>query len=192
MPLTLHKLNFLVSHLKKGRKMLHSERSTQTHTPAGTYKHQCKVKPRFQLIRYPLATGTKQAAKEQYIIVCAPHYTFLSFSIISSMRMSPFWETLLSICVSHSQSSLFFSLNTAHSFSLSLTCCRRKETLKHLQRVNKNKIVNASKRCLKHFAPQCELLCPGKSAPATYLSLKQRGLVLQKLCVTLCEFRGKC
>lgn len=54
--------------------------------------------------------------------------TLRSFSIISSMLMSPFCETLLSICVSHSHSSLFFSLNTAHSFSFSLTCCLRKDS----------------------------------------------------------------
>lgn len=63
------------------------------------------------------------------------HITFVSFSIISSMLTSPFCETLLSMWVSHSHSSLFFSLNTAHSFSLSLTCCRRRHSYrKHRQR----------------------------------------------------------
>lgn len=54
--------------------------------------------------------------------------TLRSFSIISSMLMSPFCETLLSMLVSHSQSSLYFSLNTVHSFSFSLTCCRLRDS----------------------------------------------------------------
>lgn len=57
-------------------------------------------------------------------------FTLRSFSIISSILMSPFWETLLSILVSHSQSSLYFSLNTVHSFSFSLTCCLRRDSCK--------------------------------------------------------------
>lgn len=75
------------------------------------------------------STG-KKGAPGHMTLLSPPHppLTFLSFSIISSMRMSPFWETLPSIWVSHSQSSLFFSLKTAHSFSRSLTCCRLKET----------------------------------------------------------------
>lgn len=75
------------------------------------------------------STG-KKGAPGHMTLLSPPHppLTFLSFSIISSIRMSPFWETLPSIWVSHSQSSLFFSLKTAHSFSRSLTCCRLKET----------------------------------------------------------------
>lgn len=55
-------------------------------------------------------------------------FTLRSFSIISSMLMSPFWDTLLSMLVSHSQSSLYFSLKTVHSFSFSLTCCLRSDS----------------------------------------------------------------
>lgn len=54
--------------------------------------------------------------------------TLRSFSIISSMLTSPFWDTLLSMLVSHSQSSLYFSLKTVHSFSFSLTCCLRSDS----------------------------------------------------------------
>ena len=54
--------------------------------------------------------------------------TLQSFSIISSMLTSPFWDTLDSMLVSHSQSSLYFSLNTVHSFSFSPTCCLRRDS----------------------------------------------------------------
>ena len=48
-----------------------------------------------------------------------------SFSILPPTLMPPFWETLLSVWVSHSHSPLLLSSNPDHSSSFSLTCSRR-------------------------------------------------------------------
>lgn len=64
---------------------------------------------------YPVRSGT-------------PHPTFFSFSIMSSILMSALYVTLLSICVSHSQSSLFFLLKITQALRQSAISCLRRET----------------------------------------------------------------
>lgn len=161
--------------------------TAREHKYAASLEHPFQVKPWFQLIQYSLCNTKAAKSKRKYVSIHALHDTFLSFSIISSMTMSPFWETLLSICVSHSQSSLFFSLKTAHSFSFSLTCCRRKETLKYSEKKSKWILETVEAHCASVWTP-LDLQMNWRRL----LPLKKTGFVLQKLCMILWEFRGKC
>ena len=65
-----------------------------------------------------------------YFSVCVYRlcHTFFSFSTISSMLRSALCATLFSICVSHSQSSLFFSLKMIQAFRRSAISCLRRDT----------------------------------------------------------------